>query len=63
MNRQEFIDQLREYLKVLQDEEQEDILAEYSQHIEMKMKNGLSEQEDIRDFVQEKELAAEILEA
>lgn len=63
MNRQEFIDQLREYLKVLQDEEQEDILAEYSQHIEMKMKNGLSEEEAIRDFGQVKELAAEILEA
>ena len=63
MNRQEFIDQLREYLKVLQDVEQEDILAEYSQHIEMKMKNGLSEEEAIRDFGQVKELAAEILEA
>lgn len=63
MNRQEFFDELREYLKILEDEEQEDILAEYSQHIEMKMKSGLSEEEAIKDFGQVKELAAQILEA
>lgn len=63
MNRQEFFDELREYLKILEDEEQEDILAEYSQHIEMKMKSGLSEEEAIRDFGQVKELAGQILEA
>ncbi len=50
MNRQEFFDELRAYLKILQDEEQEDILAEYSQHIEMKMKSGLSEEEAIGDL-------------
>ena len=63
MNRQEFFDELRAYLKILQDEEQEDILAEYSQHIEMKMKSGLSEEEAIGDFGPVKELAGQILEA
>mgnify|MGYP002511776048 FL=1 len=58
-----FLGELREYLSVLEDREQEDILEEYSQHIDMKMQKGLSEEEAIRDFGSVKELAAEILEA
>lgn len=50
MKKQEFLEELKGYLKVLQDEEQEDILDEYSQHIEMKKERGLSEEEAIRDF-------------
>lgn len=63
MNKEIFLTQLREYLKILEDREQEDILAEYAQHIDMKMQKGLSEEEAIRDFGPMEELAAEILEA
>lgn len=63
MKKQEFLNELRTYLNVLQDEEQEDIIDEYSQHIEMKIENGLSEEEAIKDFGSIRELAGEILEA
>lgn len=63
MNKETFLRELREYLKILEDREQEDILAEYAQHIDMKMQKGLSEEEAIRDFGPMEELAAEILEA
>lgn len=63
MKKQEFLDELKHYLHVLQDEEQEDILEEYSQHIEMKIESGLSEDEAIKDFGSIRKLAGEILEA
>ncbi len=63
MNKQAFLEELRGYLSVLEDQEQEDIMEEYSQHIDMKLQKGLSEEEAIRDFGSMKELAAEILEA
>lgn len=63
MNKETFLGELREYLRILEDQEQEDILAEYAQHIDMKMQKGLSEEEAIWDFGPMKELAAEILEA
>lgn len=63
MKKQEFLDELKSYLKVLQDAEQEDIIEEYSQHIEMKKERGLSEEEAIRDFGPVHQLAGEILEA
>lgn len=63
MNKEKFLQELREYLQVLEDQEQEDILEEYAQHIDMKLQKGLSEEEAIRDFGSMKELAAEILEA
>ncbi len=62
-NKEKFLNELREYLSVLEEQEQEDILAEYAQHIDMKMQKGLSEEEAIRDFGSVKELAAEILAA
>lgn len=63
MNKETFLKELREYLKILEDREQEDILDEYAQHIDMKMQKGLSEEEAIRDFGSMEELVAEILEA
>lgn len=63
MKKQEFLDELKRHLRVLQDEEQEDIIDEYSQHIEMKIANGLSEEEAIKDFGPIQALAGEILEA
>lgn len=62
-NKEKFLNDLREYLSVLEEQEQEDILAEYAQHIDMKIQKGLSEEEAIRDFGSVKELAAEILAA
>lgn len=62
-NKDKFLKDLREYLSVLEDQEQEDILEEYAQHIDMKMQKGLSEEEAIRDFGSVKELAADILAA
>lgn len=63
MKKQEFLEELKQYLHVLEDGEQEDILQEYEQHIEMKINKGLSEEEAIRDFGPVRELAGEILEA
>lgn len=63
MNKERFLTELREYLSVLERQEQDDICAEYAQHIDMKIQKGLSEEEAIRDFGSVEHLAAEILEA
>lgn len=63
MNKEKFLIELREYLSILENQEQEDILEEYAQHIDMKMGKGLSEEEAIRDFGPMEELAAQIMEA
>ena len=63
MNKSEFLNDLKKYLTILEDREQEDILEEYAQHIDMKLSTGLSEEEAIRDFGRVEELAAQILEA
>lgn len=63
MNKEIFLKELREYLRILEDREQEDILEEYAQHIDMKMQKGLSEEEAIQDFGPIGELASQILEA
>ncbi len=63
MNKEIFLGELRGYLQILEDQEQEDILEEYAQHIDIKIQKGQSEEEAIRDFGSVKELAAEILEA
>lgn len=63
MNKEAFLAKLREYLGILEDGEQDDILEEYAQHIDMKMQKGLSEEEAICDFGPMEELAAQILEA
>ena len=58
MNKSEFLNDLKKYLTILEDREQEDILEEYAQHIDMKLSTGLSEEEAIRDFGSVEELAA-----
>ena len=63
MNKKEFLEELGGYLAILDEKEQQDILEEYSQHIDMKIENGLSEEDAIRDFGHIGELAGEILEA
>ena len=63
MRKEEFLKELSGYLEILDDNEQKDILDEYGQHIELKMQNGMSEEEAIRDFGEIDRLAADILEA
>ncbi len=63
MNREEFLKALQERIAMLEQAEQQDILAEYAQHIEMQIQDGFTEEEAIRDFGSLDELAAEILEA
>lgn len=63
MSKTEFLAELAKHLQVLEESEQQDILAEYAQHIDMKMEGGLSEAEAIRDFGPIRELAADILTA
>lgn len=63
MNKETFLQELQGYLRILEDQEQQDILDEYAQHIDMKMQKGLSEEEAIQDFGTVQQLAAEILEA
>lgn len=63
MDKAVFLKELKKYLAILNECEQKDILDEYTQHIDMKMENGMSEAEAIRDFGDIGELAAEILEA
>ena len=60
MNKEGFLKELESHLRVLDDKEQQDILDEYAQHIDLKMKSGLSEEEAIRDFGNIGELAADI---
>lgn len=63
MDKRTFIRELRKALSVLQEDELEDIVSEYEQHIDMKQKNGLTEEEAIADFGSLNELASDILEA
>lgn len=63
MTKAEFLKDLDRRLQILKEQEREDILGEYAQHIELKMENGLSEEEAIRDFGDLEELADEILDA
>ena len=63
MDKNTFMRELERSLSVLQESELRDILSEYEQHIDMKVKSGLSEEEAIADFGSLPELTAEILEA
>lgn len=63
MDKKTFLLNLRQSLSVLKEEELQDIVSEYEQHIDMKVENGLTEEEAIVDFGSMTELTAEILEA
>lgn len=63
MNKQEFMDYLEKRLSVLNKREREDIIQEYSQHIDLKITSGLNEYEVIKEFGDPKAFADEILEA
>lgn len=63
MDKSGFLRELQKHLVILSESEQKDISDEYTQHIDMKMENGMSETEAIRDFGDIEELASEILKA
>lgn len=63
MKKEEFLKELEHRLHILNDSEKEDLIEEYSQHIDIKISNGLSEEEAVADFGNIKELADEILSA
>lgn len=61
MNKAKFLSYLQERIGMLDDAEQKDILDEYSQHIDMKIANGMTESEAIDDFGPIDDLIGEIL--
>lgn len=63
MNKNEFMQYLEARISVLNKKEREDIIQEYSQHIDMKVRSGLTEYEAIKDFGDLREFVDEILEA
>lgn len=63
MTKVEFLAYLEKRLQVINQKEREDLLAEYAQHIDMKMASGMSEEEAVKDFGDVHELADELLEA
>lgn len=64
MKKAEFLAELRKKLAVIEENELNDILDEYEQHITMKTEGGsCSEEEAIADFGDINQLTAEILEA
>lgn len=63
MNKAEFLKMMEERLSVLDAQERKDMLSEYEQHIEWKIKSGMSEQEAIDDFGDIDSLITEILQA
>ena len=63
MNKEEFLRVLEQKLSVLNDRERLDVLEEYSQHIDMKIESGQTEEEAVRDFGDPEELVADLLDA
>lgn len=63
MKKEEFSKILRKNLAVLDEKEINDLVQEYEQHIDMKVKEGLTEEAAIADFGNLKELTSGILEA
>lgn len=61
MNKERFLQQLQQRIAMLEDAEQQDILAEYAQHIELRVQGGLTEEQAIKDFGDLDALVAEIL--
>ena len=63
MNKQEFILSLEKNLNILKESEIEDIVQEYSQHIDDEVASGKTEEEAVENFGDVKELAKEIQDA
>lgn len=63
MNKKEFICELKNKLSILKKEEVNDIINEYSEHIDEKVKSGKSEKDAIDEFGDIDELVSGILDA
>lgn len=63
MTKREFLKELEDRLQMLNEKERKDMIEEYSQHINMRMESGMSEEEAIDDFGNIDDLIAEIFEA
>lgn len=63
MNKEEFITQLKQSISILDDQEQQYFVEEYTQHIDMKMSQGMSEEEAVKEMGTVEELSKEILES
>ena len=63
MNKEEFITQLKKSISILDDSEQQYFVEEYTQHIDMKMSQGMSEEEAVKEMGPVEELSMEILES
>lgn len=63
MNKAEFIKELKDSIRILDDSEQQYFVEEYTQHIDMKMSQGMSEEEAVGEMGSIKELSREILES
>lgn len=63
MKKEEFLKKLEKKLSILNEEERQDILNEYRNHIDKKMKDGMSEKEAVNDFGDFDTLVKDILKA
>lgn len=63
MSKEEFLTELDKKLQIINEKERKDIIDEYRAHLEMKIKDGKSEEEATADFGDIDELVDEILDA
>lgn len=63
MNKEEFLEKLKKELAILNDKEKEDIINEYKDTIEEKVKHGQTEEDAVKDFGDIDELVSDILDA
>lgn len=63
MNKQQFLEKLKNRLNILSESEVKDILDEYSDVIDQKVQEGMTEEDAVKDFGDINDLANEILEA
>lgn len=63
MSKEEFLSQLDRKLQIINERERKDIIDEYRSHLEMKIRDGKSEEEATADFGDIDELVDEILDA
>ena len=63
MNKEKFIKELTKKLNILSEDEKNDIILEYEDIIEEKIKHGKTEEEAVKEFGDIDKLTKEILEA
>ena len=63
MNKNDYLKRLAKLLHMLKEDEVNDIIVEYEQHIDMKIAEGMTEEDAVQAFGTVEELAADILDA